>query len=87
MTESLFEDDNTRQRVVQRGEVPALTIRQLVDAQRQRLAGAGADISTIRLLLSRNDYGPNLTDAVERLAAHITHINKVSTMAFEEASK
>lgn len=38
---------------IQRGELPARTIRELVDAQRQNFAGAGMDLFTLRSLLER----------------------------------
>lgn len=67
---------------VQRGDEPARTIRALVDALRQNLAGAGADLSTIEYLL-REDRYEELLPALARLRGHLEAIDSKTTLAFE----
>lgn len=90
-------DDNVFR--IQRGEIPAPTIRQLVDAQRQNLFGAGADLSTIEYIIDRaHSEGSDtvefeagdwvtLQDTVSRLREHIEEIDCKATLAFDAALK
>ncbi len=56
---------------IQRGERPATTIHQLVDAQRQNFAGAGADLYTLNHLLFGETAAADeaVADVLRRLAS------------------
>jgi hypothetical protein len=59
----------------------------LVDAVRQNLAGAGADLGTVRLLLDRvlREHGADdlasLWDALQRLQGHLEKIGRKTDLA------
>lgn len=56
---------------IDRGEAPAVTLRQLSSAVRQNLAGAGADLYTIGYALD-NDHDPTvIREAAARLRGHL----------------
>ncbi len=61
-------------------EREALDVRYVVDRCRQRLAGAGADIITLRLATEDADR----IAAIDRLKAHLDEIDRILTAALAE---
>lgn len=80
---------------IQRGDEPAKTVVELVDALRQNLAGAGADVGSIELLLGRITDGlpaddpdrQRLIEALQRLKGHIGKLTSKATLAIDAADR
>lgn len=73
---------------IQFGIDPATTIPQLVDAQRQSFAAAGADLSTVKMLAKRHGYDdPDFVAALDRLTANLTAADAKATLAMREAQR
>lgn len=68
---------------VQRGEEPAENIRDLVDALRQNLAGAGADLGSLFFLLEPLDdsISPRVFLVLHRLKGHLAKLDEKTTLA------
>ena len=80
----LSEIELTEQQKIQQGILPARSIRELVDAQRQNFAGAGFDLGTIRFLCEAETINRVALDsAVRRLTGHIEKASHKATLAFE----
>lgn len=77
--------DPERRIRVQRGELPARNVTELVDALRQDMAGAGANLSSIRLLLERGETD-QLERPLEQLTAHLKRMSSKATLAIDAAA-
>lgn len=74
------------ERAVQRGELPAITIRQLVDAVRQDIAGCGAAHSSLRYLSEKwpqSEREPIMA-WIERAELHLERMDAKCSSAIEE---
>lgn len=78
--------DYERAVAIQRGDAPATTVRELVDAVRQDMAGAGACLSSLTFLAGMHDL-PTLNQWVERLGLHLAGIEGKLALAMSEVER
>src|SRR4051812_41825090 len=68
------------QSAIDRGAIPARTIRQLVSALRQNLAGAAIDVRTLVLALDEGKE-QEAREAIERLSNHLLRADEKLTLS------